>query len=66
MKFTVDRFEGEFAVIELTDGKTAQFPRILLPSDAKEGDVISLKIEADETLKRKESIERKMSKLFKD
>lgn len=66
MEFTIDRFEGEYAVVELNDGKITQIPRIAIPTDAKEGDIISLKIEIDKTAKRKASIERKMNKLFKD
>lgn len=66
MEFTIDRFEGEFAVVELEDGKIAQISRIAIPTEAKEGDIISIKIEIDKTKNRKESIKRKMSKLFKD
>lgn len=66
MEFTIDRFEGEYAVVELNDGKITQIPRIAVPIDAKEGDIISVKIEVDKTANRKASIERKMYKLFKD
>ncbi|MBR6618592.1 MAG: DUF3006 domain-containing protein [Oscillospiraceae bacterium] len=35
----IDRFEGEFAVIETEDG-TQNIPRTQLPEDAAEGDVL--------------------------
>lgn len=66
MKFIIDRFEGEFAVVELPDGKITQIPRIAVPFEAREGDVISLKIESSETANKKASIEKKMAELFKD
>ena len=66
MKYTIDRFEGEFALVELEDGKTAEIPRIALPGQAKEGDIISIIIEAAETDVRKAAIEEKIEKLFKD
>ncbi|MEL7655500.1 MAG: DUF3006 domain-containing protein [Bacillota bacterium] len=66
MKFVIDRFEGEFAVVELSDGNITQIPRVVIPTEAKEGDIILLIIEVDETANRKASIERKMESLFKD
>ncbi|MDD2235187.1 MAG: DUF3006 domain-containing protein [Desulfitobacteriaceae bacterium] len=44
----IDRFEGEWAVIE-RDGTTFNIPRFLLPSDAKESDVITISISVDQT-----------------
>lgn len=41
----IDRFEGDFAVLEV-DGEERPVPRALLPEDAKEGDRVDL-----ETLK---------------
>lgn len=46
--FIIDRFEGEWAVIEC-DGITFNIPRFLLPAKAKEGDVISISISIDQT-----------------
>lgn len=39
----IDRFEGDFAVIEMDD-TTFNFPKNLLPPDAKEGDVINIEV----------------------
>ena len=64
MKVTIDRFEGEFAVIELGSGETADMPRILIPGGAKEGDVIEIRIDAQETELRKQRISRKLKDLF--
>ncbi len=46
--FIIDRFEGEWVVIE-HNGTTFNFPRFLLPSDAKESDVITINISIDQT-----------------
>ncbi|WP_338826310.1 hypothetical protein MTBGP_11180 [Moorella thermoacetica] len=40
--FIIDRFEGQWAVIETDDRKTFNLPRSILPCDAKEGDVVTL------------------------
>lgn len=64
MKVTIDRFEGEFAVIEFESGKTADMPCILIPDGAKEGDVIEIRIDAQETELRKQRISRKLKDLF--
>ena len=45
----VDRFEGDWVVIEY-DGTTFNFPRTLLPQDIKEGDVITISISIDQTV----------------
>lgn len=39
----IDRFEGDFAVVEYKEGRTFNLPRSLLPPGAKEGDVLQLK-----------------------
>lgn len=47
--FIMDRFEGDWAVIEY--GRTTfNLPRNLLPPDVKEGDVVSIIISVDQTL----------------
>jgi hypothetical protein len=64
MLVTIDRFEGEFAVVECPDRRMANLPKILVP-DAKEGDVISIELCEDETNKRKREISGLMDDLFK-
>jgi len=61
----VDRFEGDFAVIE-TDKGTVDIPRYELPVDAKEGDTIRIVVNKDDTEARKKLIDEKMNRLFKD
>ena len=63
MKVIIDRFEGEYAVVEIDEGSFVNIPKILLGS-AKEGDVISIDIDTDETLKRKNEIDNLMNDLF--
>ena len=61
----IDRFEGEFAVVETNDG-VVNIPRIDLPADTREGDVLVFGVDKSGTAARKKSIERRMNKLFKD
>ncbi|MGB9887732.1 MAG: DUF3006 domain-containing protein [Moorellales bacterium] len=61
----LDRFEGEFAVIE-HDGRTFDVRRELLPADAKEGDVLSIVIRVDRkaTAERRKKIQALADSLF--
>lgn len=67
MQVTIDRFEGDYAVVEFEnkDGKEmfVNIPMVLLP-DANEGDVIKITIDKDETKKRAEHIKNLMDNLF--
>ena len=40
MKYTVDRFEGEYAVCEDESGAFVNIERKSLPSDVKSGDIL--------------------------
>jgi Protein of unknown function (DUF3006). len=66
MKYTIDRFEGEFAVIELESQQFVNIPRCALPVSTKEGDIISVNIDEDETAKRKEQIKKLMNDVWAD
>lgn len=55
-QFIIDRFEGDFAVIELDTLEIVNLPKKLVPDDAKEGDVLVININTEETKKRKERI----------
>lgn len=46
LKLVIDRFEGEWAVIEC-GRKVFNLPRFLLPAQAAEGDVITISVEVD-------------------
>lgn len=65
MKFVIDRFEGDIAV--LVNDITLNIPRYILPKDAKEGDVIVLEIKVDreETDRLRKEVEDKL-KYLKD
>ena len=62
IKGIIDRFEGQYAVVELSDGKIIDIDRAQLPAEAEEGMVIdifsSITINLDETKRRKEEIEK--------
>lgn len=45
--YIIDRFEGEWAIVETENRSTFNLPRNILPIDLKEGDVISIQINAD-------------------
>lgn len=69
MQGTIDRFEEEFAVVELENRKMKNIKRSLIPKDAKEGDVLnieedSITIDYEETEKRKKEIEEMTKDLF--
>ena len=66
MKIIVDRFEGEYVVVELEDKQLINMPRKLLPRDAKEGSVISINIDQEATDKRRKRIDGLMNQLWKD
>ncbi len=61
MQIIIDRFEGDYAIVEICAGKYANLPRALVPADAQEGDI--LQITKAET-NRAEKIETLMNNLF--
>ena len=65
--FIIDRFENDWVVVEY-NRKTLNLPRSLFPKDAKEGDVINIKIiiNKKETAKRKKYIKDLANSLFED
>ena len=64
MKVTVDRIEKCFAVVVLEDETLANLPLILLPEGAKEGSVISIECDAEQTKTDENRIKSKLNKLF--
>jgi len=60
----IDRFEGDFAVVETSNG-FINIPRADIPTDAKEGDVLVLGLDKNETEERKKRIDGMMNSLFK-
>jgi len=63
MKVIIDRFEGDDAIVELPDKRTANLPRVLVP-EAVEGDVISIEIDREETHARAGRIGALMDELW--
>ena len=66
MRFIIDRFEGEFAIVELENREIVDIPRVVLPIEAKEGDSIIVSIDEVETESRKKRIQDKFNSLFDD
>ncbi len=69
MIYSVDRFEGNIAVLEDDNRHTIDVARSLLPCEIKVGDCIRLKNgkyekDADETALRRKRTERLMKQLF--
>jgi hypothetical protein len=67
MKGIIDRFEGNLVVVEI-DGETKDFPKEILPSEAKVGDVIEIKVTLlkQETKKLKSEIDQLMQDVWED
>ncbi|NLY44259.1 MAG: DUF3006 domain-containing protein [Clostridiaceae bacterium] len=63
MKVIIDRFEGEYAVVELEDKTMVNLPKVLVPG-ARDGDVIRIEIDVEETKKRKNQIEQLIDKMW--
>lgn len=66
MKFIIDRFEDEIAVVELDNKEMVDMPRKVLPKEAVEGDIISISIEQIETDLRKKNIQDKFNSMFSE
>lgn len=66
MKFTIDRFEGELALVELEDKEIIAIPTKVLPKEAEEGDIIVMEIDEKETEKKRARIEEKFRRLLKE
>lgn len=65
MELIIDRFEGDYAVLEIEIGKTVSIPRILIPN-AKEGDVINISVNKAKTKERENNINKLVDELFED
>ncbi len=63
MKVIIDRFEEDYAVVELPDKSLINMPKVLV-LDAKEGDVIDISIDRKQTKERKDEIAKLADSLF--
>lgn len=66
MKLIIDRFEGDFAVVELPDGEMIDCPVVLLPDNAKEGSILNISVDETATNDKLKNVTERMNKLFKD
>jgi hypothetical protein len=70
MKGIIDRFEGEYAVVELQDGKMMNINKTKLPTGVQEGMVIHISevitIDKAETVKRKKEIQKLTEGLWEE
>ena len=64
MKFIIDRFEGDYAIVELENKKMINVPKEILPEGVYEGSVITVVIDEVETMKRKNNIKKLMDDLW--
>lgn len=55
MRVIIDRFEGDYALVELENGSVVPMLVQLLPG-AREGDVIEIRIDRAETARRQQLI----------
>lgn len=64
----IDRFEGNFAVVEVENKEMVNIEKVRLPKGAKEGDVLNIgeeiTIDYKETERRKKEIEKMVEDLF--
>lgn len=64
--FFIDRFEGEYAIVELENSKIYKIPRTLIPDSAVEGDCLYIEINKEYNKKRKERISKLMDDIWLD
>ena len=66
MKLIIDRFEGDFAIVELPDGRMIDCPKCLLPDNTKEGSILNITVDETATNDKLKKVTERMNKLFKD
>jgi len=64
MKVIIDRFEGDYAVVELEDKTICTMPIKLLPEGAKEGSILKIEVDVESTENRKEKIQKLMDEMW--
>lgn len=66
MRYIVDRFENEYAIVELDNGEFIDIPKKALPLDASEGSIIEVTTLSDETNVRRTEMKKKMNSFFRN
>jgi phosphoribosylformylglycinamidine (FGAM) synthase PurS component len=64
LKIIIDRFEDNFAIVELENKTMVNMPKKLVPENAVEGDVLEIRINHQETKNRKEKIKKMCEDLW--
>ncbi len=64
-RWIIDQIKENTAVLETEAGENVTVPAALLPSEAKEGDVILIRVDREGTEQRKEKIRNLMEDLLK-
>lgn len=65
MRVILDRYEGDYAIVELENGEFVNMSRVLA-MNAEEGDIIEIRILEKETNERKAYIQNLADQLFED
>jgi hypothetical protein len=65
MEVIIDRFEGDYAVVEMADRTMVNLPRVLLP-EAREGDVVAITVSAAKSAHRRRQVENLMKDVWSD
>ncbi len=63
MTWIIDRFEGEYAVVEC-DGCVFNVPKSSLPKGALEGNILNLEINESDTENKEKELKGRLKKLF--
>ncbi|MDF9409728.1 MAG: hypothetical protein A4E52_01115 [Pelotomaculum sp. PtaB.Bin013] len=66
--YIIDRFEGDWAVVEYNKRMTFNLPRKLIPAGTREGDIIIISINVDTSItnKLRTKVNKMTSDIFKD
>jgi hypothetical protein len=62
-RFTVDRFEGDLAIVRVGGGPPFDVPRELLPPEAGEGDELEIRVDADASAARRAEAAERLARL---
>lgn len=56
MRVVIDHIEEEVAVMEKEDGSVENMPKRLIPPEAKEGDVLLIQVDTENTVDRTQEL----------
>ena len=66
MHVTIDRFEGDYAVVVLADLTKVNLPRLLVPKSAREGDFLEIRIDQQATKAEQQKVAELMEDVWGD